>query len=120
MIENIGQIAITVKEIDGAVEFYRDILKIELLFTAPPKLAFFNVDGIRLMLSEPEEPNEVIRNSTVYFNVNDIDEAYSRLCINKEIIVDEPHVIAKFGNKDLWMFFIKDNSGNLIGLMQEK
>jgi predicted enzyme related to lactoylglutathione lyase len=73
------------------------------------------------MLSEPEKKDEEIRNSIIYFNVADIEKAFEDLRNHhKEIIVDEPHSIAKLGDRDLWMFFVRDFSGNLIGLMEER
>ncbi|MEO7964220.1 MAG: VOC family protein, partial [Gemmatimonadaceae bacterium] len=50
----IGQIAVNAKSIDRAVAFYRDTLGMRFLFLAPPKLAFFDCGGIRLMMSEAE------------------------------------------------------------------
>ena len=29
---------------------------------------------------------------------------------------DEPHLIAKMGKYDLWMFFFRDTEGNLLAL----
>jgi len=52
----IGQIAIAMKDLPRAVAFYRDVLGLPFLFEAPPKLAFFDCAGVRLMLSEPEKP----------------------------------------------------------------
>jgi methylmalonyl-CoA/ethylmalonyl-CoA epimerase len=39
----IGQIAITVKDVERSVAFYRDSLGMKLLFQAPPNLAFLIV-----------------------------------------------------------------------------
>ena len=55
-IERIGQVAIVVQDVEKAVAFYRDTLGLRLLFQAPPKLAFFDCAGVRLMLSLPEKP----------------------------------------------------------------
>ena len=33
--------------------------------------------------------------------------------------VSEPHLIAKMPDHDLWMAFVKDSEGNLLGLMSE-
>ena len=52
----IGQIAITVSDLDRAVAWYADVLGLPLLFRAPPGLAFFECGGVRLMLSRPEPP----------------------------------------------------------------
>jgi len=49
----VGQIAVTVQDIERATAFYRDVLGVPFLFDAPG-LAFFNLDGMRLMLSLPE------------------------------------------------------------------
>jgi len=51
----IGQIAITVKDVERAVHFYRDALGMRFLFQAGG-LAFFDCGGVRLMLSVPEKP----------------------------------------------------------------
>jgi methylmalonyl-CoA/ethylmalonyl-CoA epimerase len=40
-LNQIGQVAIPVGELDRAVAFYRDILGMRFLFQAPPELAFF-------------------------------------------------------------------------------
>ena len=49
-----GQIAVTVHDVPRAMVFYRDVLNMRLLFEIPPKTAFFNCGGVRLMLSPPE------------------------------------------------------------------
>ena len=49
----VGQIAVTVQDIERATAFYRDVLGVPFLFDAPG-LAFFDLGGIRLMLSRPE------------------------------------------------------------------
>jgi catechol 2,3-dioxygenase-like lactoylglutathione lyase family enzyme len=45
----IGQISVNAKDLDRAVEFYREKLALKHLFTVP-KMAFFDCGGIRLML----------------------------------------------------------------------
>ena len=52
-LSTIGQIALTVHDLDRAVIFYRDRLKVPFLFKVP-NLAFFDCDGTRLMLALPE------------------------------------------------------------------
>lgn len=118
----IGQIALVVRDIDEATVFYRDKLGVPFLFSAPPKLAFFDLAGIRLMLAEPENPDETNRignNSTLYFNVDDINHAFDTLRQRGVTIEEEPHLIATLGNVELWMAFFRDPDGNLIGLMSE-
>jgi catechol 2,3-dioxygenase-like lactoylglutathione lyase family enzyme len=45
----IGQISVNAKDLDRAVEFYREKLALKHLFTVP-KMVFFDCGGIRLML----------------------------------------------------------------------
>ena len=113
----IGQIALTVRDTGRAVEFYRDTLGMRFLFQVP-NLAFFDCDGVRLMLSQPEKPGEN-SGSVIYFKVADIQEAYQTLQSRGVVFEDEPHLIAKMPDHDLWMVFFRDPDRNLLGLMCE-
>ena len=35
------------------------------------------------------------------------------------IVQDEPHLLARMPDHDLWMTFFRDSEGNLMGLMSE-
>ena len=59
-LSTIGQVSVCVHDLEQAVAFYRDILGMEFLFSVP-KMAFFNCDGVRLMLSLPKSPDLIIR-----------------------------------------------------------
>ena len=74
----IGQIAVNVKDLPRAVRFYRDSLGVPLLFEVP-KMAFFDADGVRLMLAVAEEPQLDHPSSILYFRVSDIDGAHTAL-----------------------------------------
>lgn len=113
----IGQIAVEVENLDRAVAFYRDRLKMKFLFQAPPGLGFFDAGGVRLMLSRPEgEPSGT---STLYFKVDDIQDAVATLKERGVRFTDDPHIIAKMDTYDLWMAFFKDSENNTHGLMSE-
>ena len=73
----IGQIAMNAHDIPRAVRFYRDALGIPLLFEVPPKMAFFNCGGVRLMLSLPEGAEYDHAGSVLYFKVDDIEAAHA-------------------------------------------
>jgi len=49
-INSIGQIAVAITDIKKSVDFYQNILGLELLFEVPTGLAMFNCGGVRLML----------------------------------------------------------------------
>ena len=117
-ISRIGQIAINIKDLDRATEFYRDVMGLPLLFSMG-KLTFFNCGGVRLMLSAPEKPEFDHPSSIIYFAVPDIKVAHEQMLGGGARFEDEPHLIAKMPDHDLWMTFFRDSEGNLLGLMSE-
>jgi methylmalonyl-CoA/ethylmalonyl-CoA epimerase len=116
-LSTIGQIGITVTDIDRAVAFYRDTLGMKLLFQIP-KMGFFDCGGIRLMLSISERPAETY-SSILYFKVPDILQAHQTLSSRGAAFEGDPHMIARMPDHDLWMVFFRDPDGNLLALMSE-
>ena len=115
----IGQIAMNAHDIARAVQFYRDTLGMRLLFEVP-KMAFFDCGGVRLMLSLPENAEFDHPGSVLYFRVDDISHAHATLKERGVPFIDEPHLIAKMPDHELWMTFFKDSEGNTLALMAEK
>jgi len=111
----IGQIGITVTDVDRAVAFYRDTLGMKLLFQVPG-MGFFDCAGVRLMLSVSERPAETY-SSILYFNVPDIQEAHRTMASRGVAFEGEPHMIARMPDHDLWMAFFRDPDRNLLALM---
>jgi methylmalonyl-CoA/ethylmalonyl-CoA epimerase len=114
----IGQIYVTAHNLERAVAFYRDRLGMKHLFTVP-NMAFFDCDGIRLMLGIPEKAEIDHPSSVIYFKVKDIQYAYTTLAGRQVAFEDQPHLIAKLPDHDLWMVFFRDSEDNLLGLMSE-
>ena len=119
-LNQIGQIAIPVSDLDRAMAFYRDVLGMRLLFQAPPGLAFLDCGGVRLMLDVPakEQPNHYA--SIIYYKVEDLPSAVETLKTRGVQFEQEPELVAKMPDHELWMAFLKDPDGNLLGLMWEK
>ena len=69
----------TVHDLDRAVAFYRDVLGMKLLFQVPPKLAFFDCGGVRLMFSLPEDAEFDHPGSILYYKVDDIQATWEAL-----------------------------------------
>jgi methylmalonyl-CoA/ethylmalonyl-CoA epimerase len=113
----IGQIALTVSDIGRAVTFYRDSLGMRFLFEVPG-LAFFDCDGIRLMLSLPEKAAEG-SSSVIYYKVENIQQVYETLASRGVAFEGKPHLIAKMPDHELWMAFFRDPDSNLFALMSE-
>ena len=53
-LSSIGQVAVNVHDVGKATVFYRDTLGMKFLFAAGD-MAFFDCDGVRLMLSAARE-----------------------------------------------------------------
>jgi catechol 2,3-dioxygenase-like lactoylglutathione lyase family enzyme len=113
----IGQIAITVVDVDRAVAFYRDTLGMKVLFQLPG-MGFFDCDGVRLMLSVSEKAKEQY-SSILYFKVPDIQQAHTALAGRGVAFDQGPHLLARMPDHDLWMAFFRDLDRNLLALMSE-
>jgi catechol 2,3-dioxygenase-like lactoylglutathione lyase family enzyme len=116
----IGQIAMNAHDIPRAVRFYRDALGMRLLFEVPPKMAFFDCGGVRLMLSLPENAEFDHPGSVLYFRVENIDQTHSALKERGVTFGDTPHLVARMPDHELWMTFFKDSENNTLALMAEK
>jgi methylmalonyl-CoA/ethylmalonyl-CoA epimerase len=119
ILTQVGQIAIPIHDLDRAVAFYRDALGLPLLFQVPPKLAFFDCGGVRLMLSLPEDPEFDHPASILYYKVEDIHAAHATLRDRGVEFRGEPHLVAKMPDHELWMAFFRDPEGNTGALMAE-
>src|SRR3954453_13159462 len=113
-LQRIGQIAVRVKDLDRAVAFYRDVLGLPFLFQAPPGLAFFDCNGVRLMLDAVIEAEHDHPASIIYYQVEDIQRSWASVVERGAEVADEPHLIAKMPDHDLWMGFLRDTEGNML------
>src|SRR3954451_18933909 len=118
-ISRLGQIQIPTHDVERAANFYEQVLGLKLLFQAPPGLAFFDCGGVRLMLDRPEKPEFDNASSILYFAVPDIQAAPAGMKEKGVHFEDEPHVIARMPDHDLWMTFFRDTEGNLLAFMSE-
>ena len=115
--DKIGQIALTVSDLERAKDFYQNTLGMKFLFDAG-HLAFFQCGEIRLMLGTSEKPEP--RGGTIlYFKVDDILATYGVLKDRGVEFIQAPQLIAKMPDHDLWMTFLKDPEGNTLGVMCE-
>jgi len=117
-ITNLGQISINVHDLERASAFYRDVLGLPLLFTAP-NLAFFDCGGVRLMLGRAETPEFDHPSSILYFRVTEIKVAHETLLEMGVQFLNAPQMIAPMPAYDLWMTAFRDSEGNIMQLMSE-
>jgi len=119
-LSEIGQIAITVSEVNTALAFYRDVLGLTFLFSAGPNLAFLSAGGIRLMLTTPQGAGTVGHNSILYFKVKDIAASHAAIMGAGAVNERAPAMAAKMPDHELWLAFLRDPDGNIVGLMEER
>lgn len=119
-LSKIGQIAITVSDVESALTFYRDILGLAFLFSPSPELAFLMSGSVRIMLTAPQGAGVVGANSILYFEVSDIESTHTELLKRGARNERAPEPAAKLPDHELWLAFLRDPDGNLVGLMEEK
>ena len=115
----IRQVAVNVKDLGRATQFYRDTLGLPFLFEAPG-LAFFQCGEVRLMLSVAEKPEFDHPTSILYYSVEDID-ASRRLLADRDVEFEgEPQVTHRTEDYELWLVLFRDPEGNPLVLMEER
>lgn len=119
-LSEIRQIAVVVGDVDAALAFYRDVLGLTLLFRAGPELAFLNAGGTRIMLTTPQGHGAVGANSILYFKVSDVEGTHSALVARGATSERAPQLTAKMPGHELWIGFLRDPDGNLVGLLEER
>jgi predicted enzyme related to lactoylglutathione lyase len=119
-VSSIGQVAITVSDVEKAIGFYRDVLGVPFLFSAGPQLAFLRAGDVRVMLSTPQGSGQVGANSILYFRTTDIESTHSAIIERGAVNERSPQLAAKMPDHELWLSFVRDPDGNLVGLMEEK
>ncbi|MEZ5597094.1 MAG: LuxR C-terminal-related transcriptional regulator [Pseudomonadales bacterium] len=88
-INGLGQIARSVSDLDDAVEFFTDRLRLPLLFRFPG-LAFVQIGDTRLMLTTE---GKVQDESVLYLRVADVQASYERLLADGLAFRGAPHRI---------------------------
>lgn len=118
-LNSIGQIHLSVDDIERAVAFYRDILGMQLLFEVPgQEMAFFDCGGIRLYLGKAENP-EIRSTPMIYYRVDDIHGACKALADRGVAIEESAHVVHRTESHELWLAGFRDPDGNYLHLMCE-
>lgn len=116
-LSQLGQVALTVINVDIAETFYATQLGLRKLFRFGD-LAFFSCGDVRLLL-EKGDAQKAGKGSALYFRCADIGLAHRELQSRGVIFTDEPHLIAPMEDHDLWMTFFNDPDGNTLALMME-
>lgn len=117
-LRTLGQVFMPAVDLARAIGFYRDTLGMSFLFEVP-RMAFFDLDGVRLMLGEPEGNEEPHPGSILYYKVPDLTEAHAELEGRGVSFDMAPTMIADMPDHELWMAFFHDSEANQLALMAE-
>ena len=116
------QIAQHADDLDRAIAFYRDVLGLPFVARFdPPGLAFFDLDGTRLLL----EANATA--ALLYLAVDDVAARCRDLEAAGVELVAQPQLVHRdddgtFGpaGTEEWMAFLRDSEDNLLGLVERR
>jgi DNA-binding CsgD family transcriptional regulator/catechol 2,3-dioxygenase-like lactoylglutathione lyase family enzyme len=115
-ISNIGQVARSVSDTAASEKWYREVLGLQHLYTFGT-LAFFDIGGTRLMLSQEGGP---VRESILYMRVADIAAAHQQLESRGVRFTHAPHLIHRHADgTEEWMAFFEDPDGRPLALMAQ-
>lgn len=113
----IGQISRSVSDIARAETWFGTVLGLKHLYTFG-KLAFFDCDGVRLLLSETNAA--LPADSLLYLRVEDIERAYAQLQARGVEFTHAPHLVHRHGDgTEEWMAFFKDPDGRPLAIMSQ-
>ncbi|MCB1643393.1 MAG: hypothetical protein KDI37_16815, partial [Xanthomonadales bacterium] len=100
-----GQVARSVSDIEQSLHFYGEQLGLPLLYRFGA-LAFFDLAGVRLMLSQGEQ---TMPESILYLRVGDIHAACELLQARGVTLLNAPHLIHSHADgSEEWMAFFND------------
>jgi catechol 2,3-dioxygenase-like lactoylglutathione lyase family enzyme len=113
----LGQVARTTRDTAAARDWYRDVLGLPELYTFG-NLSFFDLGGVRLMLTEKEEAGAA--ESILYLRVPDIHAAKDEMEARGVQFTHAPHLIHRHEDgTEEWMAFFEDNEGRPLALMTQ-
>ena len=119
MLRSVKQVSVNTRDETRAKAFYRDVLGLRHLFDAPPAMSFFDCGGMRLMLSRPEKEEFDHASSILYFEVDDIRGVHRALAAKGVKFRDQPHMVARLADREVWLCFFEDGEGNVLALTSE-
>jgi methylmalonyl-CoA/ethylmalonyl-CoA epimerase len=115
-LNQLGQIALPVTDVDRAELFYEKTLGLRRLYRFGD-LTFFDCAGVRLLLEKARDVEGA--RGCLYFRCADIAHAVTELTQRGVVFNAKPHLIARMEDHDLWMAFFSDPDGHTLALMQE-
>lgn len=118
-LSTLRQISYVVNDVQRMSEYFENTLRIKKLFDAPG-MSFFDLGGVRLMMTLPADNNAHLGNSVLYFAATDIDASVAALKLAGVVFEREPFMVARMPDHEFWLAFFRDPENNLLALSCEK
>jgi methylmalonyl-CoA/ethylmalonyl-CoA epimerase len=115
----VAQILVPVDDFEKGIAFYRDVLGLPFLFSAPPQMAFFQCGTVRLLIGPLPGDMKGRRGGAIYFKVPDIHATFADLQQKAVRFRGAPHVVHRTPTSELWLAEFSDPDGNMLALMSE-
>jgi methylmalonyl-CoA/ethylmalonyl-CoA epimerase len=97
----VGQLLVPVDDFERGIAFYRDVLGLPFLFSAPPQMAFFMCGAVRLLVGVPPPGQKAQRSAAIYFRVSDIKNVHTTLTGQGVHFQADPHVVHRTPTAEL-------------------
>ena len=119
-LNRIGQIALSVTDVDRSEAFYENILRLRKLYRFGD-LTFFDLQRRPpcFLKRQITAPQSATHGSPIYFACTDIALGVRELEQRGITFTSRPHLIAPMEDHDLWMAFFEDPDGHTLALMHE-
>ncbi|MBI1377356.1 MAG: glyoxalase/bleomycin resistance/dioxygenase family protein [Frankiales bacterium] len=119
-LHELGQVHISTDAFDEALAFYRDALGLPVEILVPEQgMAFFRLGATRLYLSHPAD--DAFRSRPVlYLTCDDIDAEVAVLAARGVRFVDEPHLVHRGDEHELWLAFFEAPDGLRHAVMEQR
>jgi catechol 2,3-dioxygenase-like lactoylglutathione lyase family enzyme len=112
----LAQIAFPVADVERSIAFFEGKLGLKLVFRPHAHMAFFDLGGTTLFLERADETEQA---SILYLTCDDVAVATAELERRGVKVASAPHRITEQPGYDLWMSFIEDPDGHMLGLSME-
>jgi catechol 2,3-dioxygenase-like lactoylglutathione lyase family enzyme len=117
-VQSIGQIMLTVSDLDRSLTFYRDVLGLEQVMSFEEQgMAFLRCGDLRLYLTDSADGPR--SRPLLYYRVQDIQRQAQQLESAGVKSLAPPHMVHRTEESELWLAFFEDPDGLTFGLMEE-
>ena len=116
-VDGLAQVSLSVRDLEAAVTFYRDVLGLGHLFSVD-RMAFLDLGGTRLYL-QAVDADAWRAGSILYLLVADATAAQEALAARGVEVLAPPqrvHTDETTGLEE-WIGFVRDPDGNILGLL---